>query len=131
MAGCSVKTLRRAVRVGQLRQRYAMSPRGPVLLFGADDLTNWRVANPPRAHRGRVRPPAQARPPSPAETLAALQVVVADLQAALAVVRQALARLQPRQHQGADHEPLLPKIEEIASLLIRIEGHVATIRAPG
>ncbi|GAC1428309.1 MAG: hypothetical protein NVSMB65_01530 [Chloroflexota bacterium] len=99
--GLGAKTLRRAVQEGHLPRRYALSPRGPQLVFARDDLTQWAREKQERG-RGQLDPALGAAPlPLDARSQMATSVRVAQLYQALeqsqATLERALAALDRQQ----------------------------------
>jgi hypothetical protein len=58
-AGCTAKTVRRAISMGALPRRYAASVHGPALVFLPAEAERWLAARTTHPGRGRraVRPP--------------------------------------------------------------------------
>lgn len=94
LAGRSPKTLRRAVRSGELPRRYILGPRGPQLVFESAALRAWISARIPFGHT----PAAHHEPHAQVGTgdVAHLVATVAQLHRALADNRTMLAQLAIR-----------------------------------
>jgi hypothetical protein len=108
LAGVSDKTLRRAVRAGELPRRYIQTPRGLRLVFRRADLDRWMAAH---TRRRRVVVP----PPAPPVIHAALSDVVLPL---LAVLDRAQAAMAVASRQLEQHEQQLSSARTTIDLLI-------------
>jgi hypothetical protein len=52
-AGCTAKTVRRAVRLGELPRRYAVGKHGPQLVFMPAEVERWLKTSDAHPRRGR------------------------------------------------------------------------------
>jgi predicted DNA-binding transcriptional regulator AlpA len=101
LAGVSDRTVRRAVRTGELPRRYRVSAHGPQLVFLRADVERWIVA-----HRWRQR--VVVPPPAPTVLHTAVSAAVQQLtivmtrsQAAMAAMADVSKRLEQHEQQLA------------------------------
>jgi uncharacterized coiled-coil protein SlyX len=126
-AGCTVKTVRRAIQDGRLTRRYVMSPRGPQLVFTPAEVEQWITARSSR-RRGKRRASPERAGASPAawsrldERIAQLQSVLAesrstimtlsaqlnDQNRAVSEARASIALLSDRLAAVEEHLPVTP-----------------------
>jgi predicted DNA-binding transcriptional regulator AlpA len=85
-AGVSDKTLRRAVRAGELPRRYILGARGPQLVFRRVDVERWLAAHTRRRPRH-----ADVTPSALARVDATLLDILRPLHAALIRSQEAMA----------------------------------------
>lgn len=121
LAGCSTKTVRRAILDGHFPRRYVMSPRGPHLVIQRADLDRWLVARQATSPAG-THPASAQRPGSPREW-SGLPAKVAHLQTALDENRAAIAALTAKLYEGED---AIARVQatalELIDRLVRVEA---------
>jgi predicted DNA-binding transcriptional regulator AlpA len=100
LAGVSDKTVRRAVRTGELPRRYRVSAHGPQLVFLRADVERWIVA-----HQWRQR--VVVPPPAPTVIHAAVCAAVQQMNTVLTRSQAALADTSRRLEQ---HEQQLAMV---------------------
>ena len=91
LAGCSTKTLRRAIQDGHFPRHYVLSPRGPQLVFRRQDLEHW-VAE--RGAKSRMQPRARGKRSPRGRDWDEISAHISDLQATLTASRDILATLR-------------------------------------
>lgn len=116
-AGCTVKTVRRAIQAGQLSRRYVMSPRGPQLVFTPAEVDAWIGE---RTGRRRTRQqPGQGCGGAATADWSRLSEQVAQLQALLAQSCAAITALSAQ--VVAQHDELAEVRSAVGTLTARLD----------
>lgn len=124
LAGCSTKTIRRAVADEHLPRRYVMGPRGPQLVFLREELEAW-AARPARRHRSTRPANGHARwvddGPLSADS-ATLTEQIAHLQGVVDLTYEMIRRLSDHiEEQDSTLAASRAAIERMANAFARLE----------
>jgi hypothetical protein len=124
-AGCTVKTVRRAIQAGQLSRRYVMSARGPQLVFTPAEVEQWLGDRVGRRRAGHQ--PAQARGGASQADWAQLSERVMQLHTALLESRTTMAAISAKL---SEQDAILVEARDaLATLAVRLDAVEARLPA--